>query len=75
MGFRQGLQGGQGSLTSGLSGSIHIHHHPVLILSIPQTYWSRQKGFSGQQIVLKLSAKCLDGWFIQSGKKAGERRT
>src|SRR5581483_726240 len=75
MWLRQRLQGGQGSLTSRLSGPIHIHDHPVLILSVPEACWSGQKRFSRQQIDLKLPAKCLNGWLVQHGKKTGERRT
>jgi hypothetical protein len=59
----------------GLSGSIHIHHHIVLIATIPQSARAGKGRGSLQQIREKLDAQRLDCFLIQSSKKAGKGRT
>ena len=63
------------TLASRLSGSIHIHHHVLLLATIPQSTWAGKGRCSLKEIVEKLRAQCLDGWLIQRGEKAGKSRT
>ncbi len=58
-----------------LPGSIHIHHHVLLVETIPHSAWAGEGGGSLQQIVEKLRAQGLNRRLIQSGEKAGKGRT
>src|SRR5689334_16414232 len=56
-------------LASGLSGSIHIQHHVLLIATIPHSARTGKGGCSLQQIREKLDAQGLDRFLIERRKK------
>ena len=70
MRLRQRREMRKGPLASHLPGPIHIHHHVLLLETIPQSAWAGEGGCPLQQIVEKLRAQRLDRFLIQSSEKA-----
>jgi hypothetical protein len=75
MRVRQRRKVRKSTLASRLSGSIHIHHHVLLIATIPQSARAGKGGRSLKQIREKLRAQRLKRLLIESGEKARKSGT